>query len=463
MKVNIFFNYLFINILLIIFFISNGFSFSRSKVIPNLQAPIYERFLVQHQAEIQSVDLIRSQLPKAKSILKFLLESRQYQNIAEKNPSELMQLLRVFLGSYRMSGELRHNLKTTFEFYLNRHFADDHKFSFEEISHLNLEILAQEVESSGPLSEAEAHFLDFFTRQRLYLKRPSYISAEKYHQGLLVSYDLFAYPALHHYLDALRSTQNWRALISEYRQLWESPTHVDSRTALITELEGYLKNIDPLPRSFYNGLPLKKSGYNASLDAPLLGNGQFVFFRLTPDSDRRSSSNMGNQFLVFTADYLDDFAVAYLSDQIDPFIQRDVEVPLENGHVLRRSTVRLTYEEQFSLDPSGKLGELNSSSTFYSVCYQSPNSRHCFSHNTANEIFYGADIRRAIGLRLILELRRIHADPLAARFVSMTMSKRTMDAELQSFMTGVLHIQALYPAIYPIQSARYLGSLGETE
>ena len=360
-----------------------------------------------------------------------------------------------------MSDALAHNFRTTFDFYLHKQFPSEHGFSFEEVSTLNLEILTQAITSERPLSTEEAQFLHVIKNLPLYLKRPSFMAPEKYHQGLIVSYDLFAYPALEAYLNALKTSQNVSELHTEYRQLWRSPQVVHHTLALAEELAEYLKKIEPLPASFYKDLPLKKSGYNAYIDAPILENGQFVFFRLTPDSHRTSSSNMGDQFLIFSDAYLDDFAVAYLADQIDPLIRRRFDVPLAKGDTLRRTTERIRGSELHSIDTSEKLAELNSSSASYSACYQSSHSKHCFFHNTVNEIFHGSDIRQAIGLRLILELRQLNSEGIAGDFVSKMLSKRSLDEDLQSFMTGILYIQALYPAFYPIQSARYVGVLEE--
>ena len=444
----------------------SAFSSTRTKIAASPerppQPPAVEIFLKKNESEIKKIGLIQGQLSRATPILQFLLESKQYQSLAEKNPKELLRLLHIALSSYRISESLSHNLRTTFEFYLKRHFSHDHSFSFEELSKLNLEILTHSLESEKPLSIEETEFLHFIKQQRFYLKRPSYQKPEKYHEGLIVSYDLFAYPALEAYLRALKTTHDFNALKQEYHQLWSSPQGTDYPFGLATELEDYLKKIEPLPASFYKELPIKKSGYNDYIDAPVLENGQFVFFRLTPDADQTSTSNMGDQFLVFSDAYLDDFAVAYLSDQIDPLIRRSLEIPAERGNSIRRTTKQTRYQDFSAMDASGKLSELNSSTASYQVCYQSAHSKHCFYHNTANEIFYGSDIRQAIGLRLILEMRQLNADGMASDFAARVLSKRTLDEELKSFMTGVLHIQALYPAFYPIKSPRYLGVLEES-
>ncbi|MFZ9595959.1 MAG: hypothetical protein ACO3A2_07770 [Bdellovibrionia bacterium] len=418
-----------------------------------------ERFSIEHQGELMKFDAIDPSLPRSEVFLRFLLESKKYQQLAEKKPHELIQSLQIFYNSYRISEDFKKNLELLFDFYLKEKFSKKKRLSFQEISQNNLEILLQMIEKTKPLSEQELHFIEFFKKQELYLKRPTFLEPEKYHQGLVVSYDLFAYPALKRYLQELKKGGDLKKVQSKFSGLWSSP-HGSEKQVLIQELEKYVSQIQPLSSDFYRDLPLKNTGYNAAVDAPLLENGQFVFFRLTADSDEFSRSNMGDQFMVFKDDYLEDMAVIYLSDQIDPWIRKGLRVDLEDGVVLTRTTEEPLYQDLMALDPQGKLDELNSTSQFYSVCYGVKTTRKCYLHHTANEVFYAQDIRKAIALRLILELRRIQATGSAHSYVSSILSKTSLDSQLRTLMKGVMHIQALYPAFYPIQSPRFLGVLG---
>ena len=398
---------------------------------------------------------------RAISTLAFLFESSQFRKMAEESPQSLIQWVHIILNSYRLSDPLHHDILTLLSFHLKRNLSHSHRYSFEEISHLNLEVLRHQLESSGSLTQEETSFVEFITQQPFYLMKPSYLDPEKYYQNLLISYDLFAYPALQEYLEALKRKIHQRPQQGPFSQIWISPTRSTGST-LIQELSEYISKISPLPPALLQGLPIKRFGYNASLDAPLLGNGQFVFFRLVPDYHHYTSSNMGSQFLNFTDRYLDQLGVAYLSDHIDPLIASNLEIELSNHQKLSRLTRVSSSEELSELDPEGKLHNLNATTAFYSVCY-TPSRSPCVIHNTANEIFFGADIKLAMAWRLIFELRQIKLAQPKSTYSSDILKKRSVDEDLFYFMTHVLHVQALFPGIYPIQSPRYLGVLNSTK
>ena len=414
-------------------------------------------FFEKHRESFEPFDLKKTPETTLKLILSLLLESPQYQKLAAESPKDLIHTVQVMLNSYRLSDPLKEDILALASFQLKKEFQKDTSLDFEEISRLNLEILERSLLKVGPLTPEEISFFKFLTRESFYLMKPSFIDPDEYRNDLLVSYDLFAYPALREYSDYLKLNESQNPKKSVYFNVWSSPT-CSTGLDLIKELDQYILKINPLSETFYQGLPIKRSGYNASVDAPIYENGQFVFFRLTPDHKYYSSSHMGTQYLSFRDQYLDALAVAYLSDHIDPIITHGVEIPLADGQFLSRITRITSSEELQGFDPDHQLSTLHHTTAFYTVCY-SPSELPCAIHNTANEIFFGPDIKTAIAWRLIFEIRQIKLAHPHLDYPSKILEKRHMDEELYHFITQTLHVQALFPGIYPIHTPRFLGVL----